>query len=88
MAKEHSRVLLVDDDPQLLQLIAMRLQAAGYAVTAVESGEAALAATATAAGLPVGKCDVYKLHLGGGFGRRGAVHDWVRQVVLIAKEAS
>jgi isoquinoline 1-oxidoreductase beta subunit len=29
---------------------------------------------------------VYKLHLGGGFGRRGAVHDWVRQVVLIAKQ--
>ncbi len=24
--------------------------------------------------------------LGGGFGRRGAVHDWVRQAVLIAKE--
>ena len=32
------------------------------------------------------KCDVYKMLLGGGFGRRGAVHDWVRQVVLIAKE--
>ncbi len=28
----------------------------------------------------------YKLHLGGGFGRRGAVHDWVRQAVVIAKE--
>jgi two-component system response regulator GlrR len=37
-------VLLVDDDKDLLQLIAMRLTAAGYAVTAVESGEAALAA--------------------------------------------
>jgi two-component system, NtrC family, response regulator GlrR len=35
-------VLLVDDDRDLLQLIAMRLSAAGYAVTAVESGEAAL----------------------------------------------
>ncbi|MEA2840605.1 MAG: isoquinoline 1-oxidoreductase subunit beta [Methylobacteriaceae bacterium] len=54
--------------------------------TPTQNGEAALAATASAAGLPVGKCDVYKLHLGGGFGRRGAVHDWVRQVVLIAKE--
>ncbi|TXI22132.1 MAG: xanthine dehydrogenase family protein molybdopterin-binding subunit, partial [Roseateles sp.] len=32
------------------------------------------------------QCEVYKLHLGGGFGRRGAVHDWVRQVVAIAKE--
>jgi two-component system response regulator GlrR len=39
-------VLLVDDDKDLLQLIAMRLTAAGYAVTAVESGEAALAALA------------------------------------------
>jgi isoquinoline 1-oxidoreductase beta subunit len=37
-------------------------------------------------GLPPRKCEVYKLHLGGGFGRRGAVHDWVRQAVLIAKE--
>jgi two-component system response regulator GlrR len=40
------RILLVDDDKDLLQLIAMRLTAAGYAVTAVESGEAALAALA------------------------------------------
>ncbi|HSA89803.1 MAG TPA: sigma 54-interacting transcriptional regulator, partial [Burkholderiales bacterium] len=38
--------LLVDDDRDLLQLIAMRLTAAGHAVTAVESGEAALAALA------------------------------------------
>ncbi len=36
-------ILLVDDDKGLLQLIAMRLSASGYAVTAVESGEAALA---------------------------------------------
>ncbi len=46
MANETPRVLLVDDDKDLLQLIAMRLTAAGYAVTAVESGEAALAAQA------------------------------------------
>jgi two-component system, NtrC family, response regulator GlrR len=46
MANENPRVLLVDDDKDLLQLIAMRLSAAGYAVTAVESGEAALAALA------------------------------------------
>ena len=54
--------------------------------TPTQNGEAALAATSEAAGLPVAKCDVYKLHLGGGFGRRGAVHDWLRQAVLIAKE--
>jgi len=54
--------------------------------TPTQNGEAALAAAAEAAGLPPAKCEVYKLHLGGGFGRRGAVHDWVRQAVLIAKE--
>ncbi len=54
--------------------------------TPTQNGEAALAATSEAAGLPLAKCDVYKLLLGGGFGRRGAVHDWVRQVVAIAKE--
>jgi two-component system response regulator GlrR len=48
MSKEQSRVLLIDDDKDLLQLIAMRLTAAGYAVTAVESGEQALASLAVA----------------------------------------
>ncbi|MBI3374516.1 MAG: xanthine dehydrogenase family protein molybdopterin-binding subunit [Betaproteobacteria bacterium] len=51
-----------------------------------QNGEGALAATAAASGLPIEKCEVYKLHLGGGFGRRGAIHDYVRQAVLIAKE--
>ncbi|WEF32278.1 xanthine dehydrogenase family protein molybdopterin-binding subunit [Pseudoduganella chitinolytica] len=54
--------------------------------TPTQNGEAALAAASEAAGLPQAQCDVYKLHLGGGFGRRGAVHDWVRQAVQIAKE--
>ncbi|MDQ6881694.1 MAG: molybdopterin-dependent oxidoreductase [Pseudomonadota bacterium] len=53
--------------------------------TPTQNGEAALAATAEAAGLPIAKCDVYKLHLGGGFGRRGQA-DWVRQSVEIAKQ--
>ena len=44
MNRDRGPVLLVDDDKDLLQLIAMRLSAAGYAVTAVASGEAALAA--------------------------------------------
>jgi two-component system response regulator GlrR len=48
MANETPKIILVDDDKDLLQLIAMRLTAAGYAVTAVESGEAALAALAVA----------------------------------------
>jgi isoquinoline 1-oxidoreductase beta subunit len=54
--------------------------------TPTQNGEAALAAAAEAAGLKPAQCEVYKLHLGGGFGRRGAVHDWVRQAVVIAKE--
>ena len=36
--------------------------------------------------MPAAQCEVYKIHLGGGFGRRGAVHDWVRQSVEIAKQ--
>ena len=54
--------------------------------TPTQNGEAALAAAAEAAGLPPAKCEVYKLMQGGGFGRRGAVHDWVRQAVDIAKQ--
>ena len=50
-----------------------------------QNGEAALSATSTAAGLPLEKCDVYKINLGGGFGRRGA-SDYIRQVVGIAKQ--
>jgi len=46
MNQEHMKILLVDDDRDLLQLIAMRLGASGYAVTAVASGEQALAALA------------------------------------------
>ena len=53
--------------------------------TPTQNGEAAHAATAEAAGLPPAQCEVYKLHLGGGFGRRGAT-DWIRQVVEIAKQ--
>jgi len=51
-----------------------------------QNGEAALEATAEAAGLPPTKCDVFKIHLGGGFGRRGAFHDFVKQAVAIARQ--
>lgn len=54
--------------------------------TPTQNGEAALAAASEAAGIPASKCEIYKIHLGGGFGRRGAVHDWVRQAVDIAKQ--
>ena len=50
-----------------------------------QNGEAALAATAEASGLPVAQCDVHKTLLGGGFGRRGFT-DFVRQAVAIAKQ--
>jgi isoquinoline 1-oxidoreductase beta subunit len=50
-----------------------------------QNGEAAFAAALEASGLPADKCDVHKLMLGGGFGRRGQT-DYVRQAVLIAKQ--
>jgi len=51
-----------------------------------QNGEASLAAAAEAAELPVQKCEVYKINLGGGFGRRGNFQDYVRQAVRIAKQ--
>jgi isoquinoline 1-oxidoreductase beta subunit len=50
-----------------------------------QNGEAALAAAAAAAELPPENIVVHKMMLGGGFGRRGAVQDYVHQAVLIAK---
>jgi len=47
--------------------------------------EAALASVSEASGLPIAKCDVHKMPLGGGFGRRTA-HDYVQQAVAIAKQ--
>ncbi len=46
MSAAPSRILLVDDDPDLLRLVSLRLKTAGYEVTAVESGEKALASLA------------------------------------------
>jgi isoquinoline 1-oxidoreductase subunit beta len=48
--------------------------------------EASLAALSEASGVPLAKCDVYRLDLGGGFGRRGGTQDYVHQAVAIAKE--
>ncbi|WP_105439917.1 molybdopterin cofactor-binding domain-containing protein [Neorhizobium sp. T25_13] len=54
--------------------------------TATQNAEAALATAAEVSGLPIDKNEVYRLHLGGGFGRRSSSHDFVRYAVLIAKE--
>ncbi len=51
-----------------------------------QNGEAAFATALTASGLPAAKCEVYKINVGGGFGRRAAVQDYVTQAVLIAKQ--
>jgi isoquinoline 1-oxidoreductase beta subunit len=50
-----------------------------------QNGEAALVATAQAAGLPQTQCDVHRVDLGGGFGRR-TTHDWLIDAVLTAKQ--
>lgn len=50
-----------------------------------QNGEAALAAASEASGLPLSKCEAYKHHLGGGFGRRGR-QDPVTQAVRIARQ--
>lgn len=51
-----------------------------------QNGEAALATTSEASGLPIAKCEFYKTLLGGGFGRRSTSHDYVVQAVQIAKQ--
>ncbi len=51
-----------------------------------QNGEAGFAAVLAASGLPAEKCEFYKVHLGGGFGRRVAYQDYVTQAVLIAKQ--
>jgi len=51
-----------------------------------QDGEASLAAVIAASGHTADKCDVVKVNLGGGFGRRGAFQDYTTQVVNIAKQ--
>lgn len=50
-----------------------------------QNGESALVAAAQAAGLPQTQCDIHRVDLGGGFGRR-TTHDWLADAVLIAKQ--
>ncbi len=51
-----------------------------------QNGEASHAALAESTGLPLASCEIYKMDLGGGFGRRGGTQDYVRQAVAIAKQ--
>jgi len=48
----------------------------------------ALATAAGAAGVPNENVVIHGTYLGGGFGRRGAIQEFVRQAVLIAKEVN
>jgi isoquinoline 1-oxidoreductase beta subunit len=50
-----------------------------------QNAEASLAALSEQSGIPLAKCEVYRHDLGGGFGRRGGLQDYVRQAVNIAK---
>lgn len=50
-----------------------------------QNGEGSLAAASEASGLPLNKCEVYKMQPGGGFGRRGR-QDYVTQAVTIARQ--
>uniref|UniRef100_UPI0025FA4976 xanthine dehydrogenase family protein molybdopterin-binding subunit n=1 Tax=uncultured Methylibium sp. TaxID=381093 RepID=UPI0025FA4976 len=49
-----------------------------------QSADIALPVVAEASGLPIAQCDIHKLSLGGGFGRRSS-HDFIRQAVTVAK---
>ena len=53
--------------------------------TSTQNAEASMATAAETAGVPLEKVEVHKQLLGGGFGRRGAPQDYVKQGVLIAK---
>ena len=51
-----------------------------------QDGEASLKVVAATSGVPIEQCEVYKVHLGGGFGRRGgSSQDYTAMAVNIAK---
>jgi isoquinoline 1-oxidoreductase beta subunit len=51
-----------------------------------QHGESAIAVAAAAAGVPAQNVKVHKMLLGGGFGRRGIVQDFIPHAVKIAKQ--
>ena len=50
-----------------------------------QNAESSLAALSEASGLKLDQCDVIKMDLGGGLGRRGGTQDFVHQAVAVAK---
>ena len=48
--------------------------------------EASLASLSEASGVPIDKCEAYRVDLGGGFGRRGGVQDYTQMAAIIGKE--
>ena len=53
---------------------------------ATQDAEADLAVVSEVSGLEIPQCEVHRISLGGGFGRRASSHDFTRQAVLIAQE--
>ena len=51
-----------------------------------QNAEASIAALSEATGFPLGQCDVQKMDLGGGFGRRGGTQDYIHQAVAVAQK--
>jgi isoquinoline 1-oxidoreductase subunit beta len=51
-----------------------------------QTGEGSFAALSETAGLPLEKCELYKLDSGTGLGRRAAAQDFVRMATIIAKQ--
>jgi isoquinoline 1-oxidoreductase beta subunit len=51
-----------------------------------QHGESALSVAAAAAGVPAKNVKIHKMMLGGGFGRRGIVQDFIPHAVKIARE--
>lgn len=53
---------------------------------ATQDPEGVLAIAAETAEVDILNCEVHRMHLGGGFGRRASSHEYARQAVLLAKE--
>ena len=51
-----------------------------------QDAEYSMSVVMEASGFPIEKCDIYKVNMGGAFGRRGLHQDYLKQAVLIAKQ--